>query len=172
MTFFQPAKINSFKIHLLSEHFNLEEFIPTEFYSAFYHSLGRKRIYSLHGFLTAFILQKIFSIRTDSQLLLFLHLYKELREFCGFTKVPDAALLSRFKHDFEPYIELMFQRMADYTKPICQQINSSLSKMLILGTSGIELYVTENNPKTLNALIKKLKTYYKDTSDVAPYQMA
>ncbi len=38
--------------------------------------------------------------------------------------------------------------------------------------SGIELYVTENNPNTLNALIKKLKTFYKDKPDVDPYRMA
>ena len=67
--------------------------------------------------------------------------------------------MSRFKHDFEPYIELMFQRMVDYTEPICQLIDSSLSQMLTFDTSGIELYVTENNPKTLNALIKKLKVF-------------
>lgn len=157
---------------LLSEQFELEEFIPPEFYSAFYHSLGRKRQYSLHGFLTAFILQKIFSIHTDSLLLLFLHLCKEPREFCGFTKVPDASLLSRFKKDFQPYIELMFQRMVDYTEPICQMIDSTLAQILTFDTSGIELYVTENNPKTLNALIKKLKAYYKDNPDVDPYHMA
>ena len=63
-------------------------------------------MYPLHGFLTAFILQKIFSIPTDPLLLLFLHLCKELRNFCGFTKVPDASLISRFKHDFKYYIEL------------------------------------------------------------------
>ena len=132
---------------LLSEHFDLNEFIPPEFLTAFYLSIGRKRLYPLQGFLTAFILQKIFSIPTDSLLLLFLHLSKELKEFCGFTKVPDAALMSRFKHDFEPYIELMFQRMVDYTESISQLIDSSLSQMLTFDTSGIELYVTENNPK-------------------------
>lgn len=136
---------------------------------SFYHSLGRKRDYSINGFLTAFILQKIFSIPTDSLLLLFLRLCRKLREFFGFTKVPDAALLSRFKHDFEPFIELMFQRMVDYTEPICQLIDSSLSQMLTFDTSGIELYVTENNPKTLNTLIKKLKSYHKNNPDVDPY---
>lgn len=80
--------------------------------------------------------------------------------------------MSRFKHDFESYIELMFQRMVDYTEPICQSIDSSLAQMLTFDTSGIELYVTENNPKTLNALIKKLKAFYKDKPDVAPYKMA
>lgn len=157
---------------ILAKHFNLDDFIPYEFKSAFYLSLGRNRIYPLHGFLSAFILQKIFSIPTDALLLLFLNLCKELRDFCGFTKVPDASLLSRFKHDFEPYIELMFQQMVDYTEPICQLIDSSLAQMLTFDTSGIELYVTENNPKTLNALIKKLKAYYKDNPDVDPYKMA
>ena len=157
---------------ILSEHFDLDEFIPFEFQSAFYLSIGRNRIYSLHGFLSAFILQKIFSIPTDSLLLLFLNLCKELRDFCGFTKVPDASLMSRFKHDFEPYIEQMFQQMVDYTEPICQLIDSTLAGMLTFDTSGIELYVTENNPKTLNSLIKKLKAYYKGNPDVDPYKMA
>lgn len=157
---------------LLAEHIDLNDFIPPEFESAFYRSVGRTRIYPLHGFLAAFILQKIFSIPTDSLLLLFLNLCREMRDFCDFSKVPDASLMSRFKHDFEPYIELMFQRMVDYTKPICQSIDSSLAQMLTFDTSGIELYVTENNPKTLNALIKKLKTFYKDKPEVDPYKMA
>lgn len=80
--------------------------------------------------------------------------------------------MSRFKHGFEPYIELMFQQMVDYTEPICQLIDSTLAGMLTFDTSGIELYVTENNPKTLNTLIKKLKTYYKDKPEVDPYRMA
>lgn len=95
-----------------------------------------------------------------------------MRDFCGFTKVPDASLMSRFKHDFEPYIEQMFQQMVDYTEPICQLIDSTLAGMLTFDTSGIELYVTENNPKTLNSLIKKLKAYYKGNPDVDPYKMA
>lgn len=80
--------------------------------------------------------------------------------------------MSRFKHNFEPYIELMFQRMVDYTEPICQMIDSSLAQMLTFDTSGIELFVTENNPKTLNALIKKLKAFYKDKLNIDPYKMA
>ncbi len=66
----------------------------------------------------------------------------------------------------------MFQRMVGYTKPICQLIDPSLSQILTFDTSGIELYVTENNPKTLNALIKKLKVFYKDRPDINPYKMA
>jgi len=29
---------------------------------------------------------------------------REMREFCGFQKVPDAAKLTRFKQDFLPYL--------------------------------------------------------------------
>lgn len=61
--------------------------------------------------------------------------------------------------------------MVDFTEPICQLIGSFFAQFLTFDTSGIELFVTENNPKTLNSLIKKLKTYYKDKPDVDPYNM-
>ena len=157
---------------LMDEHFDFQQFIPSTFRNAFYQSLGRKRDYPLEGFLSALVLQKIFSIPTDSLLLLILRLCRELRDFCGFSKVPDASLLTRFKQNFEVFIEQMFQLMVDFTEPICQMIDSSLASMLTFDTSGIELYVTENNPKTLNALIRKLKAYYKDSPDVDPYHMA
>lgn len=157
---------------LLEQHLDISLFIPQSFYNAFYQKLGRSRLYPLTGFLSALILQKIFSIPTDSLLILFLNLCKEFRDFCGFSKVPDAPLFTRFKLGFEKHIELMFQQMVEYTEPICQQIDSSLAQILTFDTSGIELYVHENNPKTLNALIRKLKAYYKDNPDVDPYKMA
>ena len=157
---------------LLEQHFDISLFIPQTFYNAFYQHLGRKRDYPLTGFLSALILQKIFSIPTVSLLILLLNLCKELRDFCGFSKVPDPPLFTRFKLDFADHLDLMFQQMVDYTEPICQQIDSSLAQILTFDTSGIELYVTENNPKTLNALIRKLKAYYKDNPDVDPYKMA
>lgn len=157
---------------LLDEHFDIQEFIPSVFINAFYQHLGRKRTYPLTGFLSSLILQKIFSIPTDSLLILFLNLCRELRDFCGFSKVPDAPLFSRFKQNFEPHLELMFRQMVDYTEPICQMIDSTLADILTFDTSGIELFVTENNPKTLNALIKRLKNFYKDKPEVDPYRMA
>ena len=157
---------------LLEQHFDISLFVPQSFYTAFYQHLGRKREYPLTGFLSALILQKIFPIPTDTLLILLLKLRKELRDFCGFSKVPDAPLFSRFKLNFTDHIELMFQHMVDYTEPVCQQIDSSLAQILTFDTSGIELYVTENNPKTLNALIRRLKAYYKDNPDVDPYKMA
>ncbi|MGL4607448.1 MAG: hypothetical protein ACRCU3_08300 [Eubacteriaceae bacterium] len=62
--------------------------------------------------------------------------------------------------------------MVDYTEPIRQLIDPSFAQMLTFDTSGIELYVTENNPKTLNALIKRLKAYYKDKPNDDPHKMA
>ena len=157
---------------LLSDSVDFSDFIPDDFYRAFYRSLSRKRLYPLEGFLSALILQKVFSIPSDSLLILFLVLCQELRDFCGFSKVPDAPLFSRFKISFEPYIEQMFHSLVDFTEPICQLIDSSLSDVLTFDTSGIELYVSENNPKTLNSLIKRLKAYYKDKPDVDPYRIA
>jgi hypothetical protein len=65
----------------------------------------------------------------------------------------------------------MFSKMVDYTEPICQAIDSTLASILTLDTSGIELYVKENNPKYLNTLIRQLKTYYKNNPNVDPYKM-
>lgn len=60
---------------LLEEHLDISSFIPDSFFSAFYRSLGRKRVYPLIGFLSTLILQKIFSIPTDSMLIIFLNMW-------------------------------------------------------------------------------------------------
>lgn len=68
----------------------------------------------------------------------------------GFSKVPDTSLLSRFKHDFDAYIELMFQRMVDHTEPICQLIHVSLSQTSIViplsihSTTQVETAISYN----------------------------
>ena len=122
---------------LLEQHFDISLFIPQTFFNAFYQRLGRKRDYPLTGFLSALILQKILAIPTDTLLILLLHLCKELRDFCGFSKVPDAPLFTRFKLGFADYIGLMFQQMVDYTEPICQQVDASLAQVLTFDTSEI-----------------------------------
>lgn len=120
---------------LLEQHFDILLFVPQTFYNAFYQHPGRKRDHPLTRFLSALILQKMFSIPTDSLLIILLKLCKELRTFCDFSNVPDAPLFTRFKFGFKNHIELMFQ-----------QIDSSLAQVLTFDTSGIELFVTENNP--------------------------
>lgn len=55
----------------------------------------------------------------------------------------------------------MFSKMVDFTEPIRQAIDSFLASITINDTSGIELYVKENNSKFLDGLIKHLKSHYK-----------
>ena len=93
---------------------------------------------------------------TDQLLLTFLAYPKSLREFCGFIKVPDASKITRFKQDFLDDLQLVFDNLVDVTEPICQAIDSAKADMTIFDSSGIEAFVTENNPKYANRIIKQL----------------
>lgn len=55
----------------------------------------------------------------------------------------------------------MFDNLVDVTEPICQQIDKSKTSMTVFDTSGIEAFVTENNPKFSNRIINQLKSYKK-----------
>lgn len=84
---------------------------------------------------------------TDQLLLVFLHYSKLLRDFCGFKKVPDASKITRFKQDFLPDLQSVFDNLVDVTEPICQAIDAAKADMAIFDSSGIEAFVRENNPK-------------------------
>ena len=148
-------------LSLLEQHINLDEIIPVTFYNHFYASTGRIRKYPLKAFLWALIIQRIFTIPTDQLLLVFLHYSSHLREFCGFHKVPDASKITRFKQDFKDDLQAVFDTLVDLTEPICQSIDSNKADMTIFDSSGIEAFVTENNPKYANRIIKQLKAYAK-----------
>ena len=146
---------------LLENHIDLGPIIPVSFYNYYYSSVGRNCKYPLTAMLWALIIQRIFSIPTDSLLLVFLNYSRHLRGFCGFTKVPDASKITRFKQDFLQDLLLMSDKMVDITGPICQKIDKGLASMVIFDTSGIEAWVTENNPKYANRIIKQLEAYAK-----------
>ena len=55
----------------------------------------------------------------------------------------------------------MFDHLVNLTEPICQKRNPDLAGMTIFDTSGIEPWVTENNPKYANRNIKQLKVFKK-----------
>ena len=93
---------------LLENHFDLDEIVPISFKNHYYASTGRNRKYPLNAMLWALIIQRLFSIPTDSLLLIFLHYSRLLREFCGFTKVPDASKITRFKQDFLVDLQSVF----------------------------------------------------------------
>lgn len=125
--------------------------------------------------LWALIIQRIFSIPTDQLLLTFLHYSKPLKDFCGFTKIPDASKITRFKQDFRNDLQDMFDNLVDITEPICQAIDSDKANMTIFDSSGIEAFVTENNPKYANRIIKQLKAYSKSQNldnNFDPYKAA
>jgi hypothetical protein len=160
---------------LLEEHLNFSDFIPINFYNAYYQKYGRNRVYPLSGFIASLIFQKVASVPTDSLLILLLNICKELRDFCGFKKVPDASKFTRFKQDFEPFLEQLFYNLVDYTEPICHSIDNALASSLAFDTSGIEAYVTENNPKYANKIIRQLKAFHKSLGNNAkfnPYEKA
>lgn len=148
-------------LSLLETHIDIDEFIPISFRNHFYASTGRTRKYPLQAFLWALIIQRIFSIPTDELLLVFLAYSKPLREFCGFIKVPDASKITRFKQDFLEDLQVVFDNLSDVTESICQAIDSEKADMTIFDSSGIEAFVTENNPKYANRIIKQLKAYAK-----------
>ncbi|MBQ2238140.1 MAG: transposase [Lachnospiraceae bacterium] len=162
-------------LSLLEKHIDLDEIIPPAFYSHFYASTGRTRKYPLKAFLWALIIQRIFSIPTDQLLLTFLTYSKPLRDFCGFTKVPDASKITRFKQDFLHDLQSVFDNLVDLTEPICQAIDSAKANMTIFDSSGIEAFVTENNPKYANRIIRQLKAYAKSKNynkNYDPYKAA
>lgn len=162
-------------LSLLENHINLDSIVPVSFYQHYHASTGRHRKYPLTAMLWALILQRIFSIPTDSLLLVFLQYSRHLREFCGFSKVPDASKITRFKQDFLPDLQSVFENLVDLTEPICQAIDSAKADMTIFDSSGIEAFVTENNPKYANRIIKQLKAYAKAMnfdSNYDPYKAA
>ena len=162
-------------LSLLETHIDLDEIIPLSFFNHFHASTGRKRLYPLKAMLWALVIQRIFSIPTDQLLLTFLHYSKPLRDFCGFTKVPDASKITRFKQDFLTELNSVFEKLVDLTEPICQAIDSEKAGMTIFDSSGIEAFVTENNPKYANRIIRQLKAYAKANnfdSNYDPYKAA
>ena len=146
---------------LLDHSINLDEIVPVSFVTHFHASTGRPRKHQLYPMLKALLLQRLFSIPTDSLLIVFLKHSQELRDFCGLDIVPDASKFTRFKQDFLSDLQSMFDNLVDLTEPICQALDSTLASMTIFDTSGIEAWVTENNPKYANRIIKQLKTYAK-----------
>lgn len=116
-----------------------------------------------------------FSIPTNQLLLTFLSYSEPLREFCDFSKVPDASKITRFKQDFINDLQIVFDNLVDLTEPICKTIDYTKAEMTIFDSSGMEAFVAENNPKYTNKFIKQLKAYAKSQNfdnNYNPYKVA
>lgn len=153
---------------LLDKHLDWDEIIPDEFYLMFYQRLGRKRKYELESFMRALFLQRIFHYVEDSQLLNTLRFSYEMRDYCGFEKVPDASKLTRFKQVFCTQIRDVFERLVDLTEPICKEMDEGLAELLIYDTTGIESYVAENNPKFAQLKARQMESYAKANPTFRP----
>lgn len=79
---------------MLDEHINWDAITPARFHTAFHQRMGRPGEYLLEGFVKCLVLQRIFGYTDDSLLLVTLRHSREMRDFCGFAKVPVAAKLT------------------------------------------------------------------------------
>ena len=155
---------------LLDDVIDWEALIPARFHSAFYSHTGRPREYKLVSFLKMLILQRIFGYDADSLLLLTLRHSSEMRNFCELRKVPDASKLTRFKQEFQIYIEELFEKLVELTEPICRRMDAELADCLIYDTTGIESFVAENNPKFFNSKLNQAKYFAKKNPEYDPYR--
>lgn len=148
-------------LSILDETINLDEIVPVSFISHFHAATDSPRSHLLYPMLKSLLLQLIFSIPTTSLLIVVLKYSQELRDFCGFDIVPEASKFTKFKKNFLLDLQSMFDRLVDLPEPICQQIDRAKASMLLFDTSGIEAWVTENNPKNANRIIRQLKSFKK-----------
>ena len=162
-------------LSLLDEAINLDEIVPVSFVTHFHSRTGRPRRHQLYPMIKALLIQRIFSIPTDTLLINFLKYSQELRAFCGFDIVPDGSKFTRFKQDFFLDLQSMFDHLVDLTEPICQKLDPTHASITIFDTFGIEARVTENNPKYANRIIKQLKAFKKSQNlddSYDPYKAA
>ena len=159
-------------IKLLEEHIKIEELIGADFYRAFYSWNGRPRNYQLESLIRFCLLQSILPIPQDKTLLTLLKLSRELREYCGFDKVPDGSKITRFKQNFVNYIKQMFDRLVEITEPICREIDAKKADYLIYDPTGIKVNVAENNPKFLNTKINNAKKLAKNNPELNAHSLA
>ena len=157
-------------IRLLEEHIDFDKLIPVSFKLAFYRHMGRKHKYHLESYIRAFLVQKLLGIPRDTLLLSVLRLSAELRDFCGFDKVPDASQLARFRENYKSYLAEMFEHLVDLTESICREINAKKADYFIYDTTGIELPVAENNPKFFNSKLREAKKLTKSNPNFDPYK--
>ena len=153
----------------LEKHINFFDIIPTSFFRDFYKKFGRKHKYQLESLLRAFVLQKLLNL-SDRQLIDFLNISIELKNFCRFSKIPDASVLTRFKQKFALNVKSLFDNLVNITEPICHEINSKKADYLLYDTTGIEPAVSENNPNFFTSKLKSAKQFAKNSTNLVPYK--
>ena len=125
---------------LLENHIDLDEIIPFSFYNHYYAATGRNRKYPLTAMLWTLIIQHLFSIPTDSLLLVFLHYSRLLRESVALPKFlmpPKSLVLSRiFYWTYNLFLISLLISLNRYAKilittlPLCFCLTLPVSKLM------------------------------------------
>lgn len=147
---------------------NFSDLIPFEFYRKYYKHFGAKRTYSLESMLLLLIYKNFLGIANMNTLLNILADSDDLRFALGLPKLPNKSTVSKFKNSFVNEFDLFLATLVDEINPLLEEYFGELHKDLVVDTTGIEAYVTENNPKFLQTEVRKAKTYKKQLESADP----
>lgn len=159
-------------LQLLNQHIDLPTLIPHSFHKAYYVSTTNERTYPLESLLAISLLMQFFKFASTSNFMTLLFLSPVVRDFCRLPNdcVPDESVMSKFKITFENELKLFFESISLEVMNIFTQFNDSLpdnsplkglSEIEIYDTTGLKPKVKENNPKTVEAEIKRQSRYKK-----------
>ena len=158
-------------LSLLSYHLNLSSLIPSDIMSSYYASTGRNP-YPLISMINAFFVKNLYGYESVEKLIDLLAASPKVRNFCGFSTIPDKSTFSRFKSTFYPLLEDIFNNLVNITEPICRKMGENFASHLIYDTSGIIPYVKENNDKFFNRHLKNIKKANKGKSNEDIHKIA
>jgi hypothetical protein len=161
-------KNNSSFFDYFHDFINFSDLIPFEFYRKYYKHFGAKRTYSLESMLLLLIYKSFLGISNMNTLLNILADSEDLRFALGLPRLPDKSTISKFKNSFVNELDLFLATLVDEINPLLEEYFNDLHKNLIVDTTGIEAYVTENNPKFLQTEVRKAKNYKKQLKSTDP----
>jgi hypothetical protein len=150
-------------LSLLSSHLDFSSLIPYEVMSSYHSSVGRNP-YPLISMIKAFFVKNLYGYESIEKLIDLLAASPKVRNFCGFSTIPNKSTFSRFKSTFYSLLEDIFNNLVNITEPICRKMGENFASHLIYDTSGIIPYVKENNDKFFNRHLKNIKKANKGKS--------
>ena len=150
-------------LSLLSSHLDFSSLIPYEVMSSYHSSVGRNP-YPLISMIKAFFVKNLYGYESIEKLIDLLAASPKVRNFCGFSTIPNKSTFSRFKSTFYSLLEDIFNNLVNLTEPICRKMGENFASHLIYDTSGIIPYVKENNDKFFNRHLKNIKKANKGKS--------
>ncbi len=158
-------------LSLLSSHLNFSSLIPSVVMSSYYSNIGRNP-YPLVSMIKAFFVKNLYGYESVEKLIDLLVASPKVRNFCGFSTIPDKSTFSRFKSTFYSLLEDIFNNLVNITEPICRKMGENFASHLIYDTSGIIPYVKENNDKFFNRHLKNIKKANKGKSNEDIHKIA